>query len=553
MAVIQISKMQVRRGQTAQTGFPQLSSGEFGWSIDTQELFIGNGSVAEGAPAVGNTEIITEHNIANFFLAATTGYKYKNLAETVYRTIQDKLDDFVTLKDFTPADVATVTDYTSIIQTAVDYASSVGKPLYIAENLEGTSGYTITATIFIPPQTEIRGAGPGKTTIVNLTTSSVSFQTASADGKFGVTGVDAIQGDTNQPKNIRISGISFLNTLTNTSAPILRLDCTLDSVVEHCDFIGDNVVASTATTILAEGIELRDIASWPANTTKNIAIRNCKFNQLSTAIASDYDISDVVITQNRFESVDEGIILGRTLTGLVPQIYGPQHIQISNNTFFNVNKQAIFGGSTSTTYATDINSTNNYFHNVGNFGRGDTTSTMVTEVIRFNSFGNYSNGDTFDRLRAINSGTSFLTMGGPSVISTVKPIISGPVELTTKNPEVYNISGSGVNQFFALPRSTFSYQGGTSVVTPNPANQVITMDYTINKPAISLIRKGTLDVIVSSTSTTVRDSYTSSVEETSGGVVFAAEVSTVTNLVKVTLRNNSSVNGNIIYTYTVRQ
>ena len=63
MAVVQISRIQVRRGQkNAGSGLPQLASGEFGWAIDTRELYIGNGSVAEGAPAVGNTKIITQHD-----------------------------------------------------------------------------------------------------------------------------------------------------------------------------------------------------------------------------------------------------------------------------------------------------------------------------------------------------------------------------------------------------------------------------------------------------------------------------------------------------------
>lgn len=544
MAVIQISKMQVRRGQTSQTGFPQLASGELGWSIDTQELFIGNGAVTEGAPAVGNTELITEHNIANFFLAATEGYRYKNLVTSVYRTIQNKLDDFVTLADFTPVEIATVTDYTSIIQNAVDHASSIGKPLYIAEG-----SYDITGTIYIPPLTEIRGAGAGKTLIANLTTSSASLQTTDkTQTKFGVTGIAAIQGDTNQPKNIKINGVSFVNSLTTNAEPILRFDCVVDSVIEYCEFIGDNIVASTATTTLATGIELRDISSYPANVTKNVTIKNCKFNQLSKAIASNYDISNIVITENRFESLDEGIMLGKTLTGIVPQIYGPQHVQINNNSFFDINKQAIYGGSTSTTYSTDINSTDNYFYNVGNFSRGDSTNTMVTEVIGFNSFGNFSHGDTFNRLEVMNSGTTYITYAG---LSPIKSLISGPVELTTKGPQVYNILGSGINQFFVYPRSTFGYTG--TLGGTNPANQIITMNYTINKPQIPLIRKGTLDIIVSASSATIRDSYTSSVEETSGGVIFTSEVNTVTNLVKIILRNNSVYTGNVIYTYTVRQ
>ena len=46
MAVVQISRIQLRRGKkNAGTGLPQLASGELAWCIDTQELFVGNGSV----------------------------------------------------------------------------------------------------------------------------------------------------------------------------------------------------------------------------------------------------------------------------------------------------------------------------------------------------------------------------------------------------------------------------------------------------------------------------------------------------------------------------
>jgi len=57
MAVIQISKIQIRRG--LQENLPTLSSGEFGWSVDQRKLYIGNGTLAEGSPATGTTEIMT--------------------------------------------------------------------------------------------------------------------------------------------------------------------------------------------------------------------------------------------------------------------------------------------------------------------------------------------------------------------------------------------------------------------------------------------------------------------------------------------------------------
>lgn len=61
MAIFQISQIQVRYGY--QEDLPQLNTGEFGWCVDTQRLFIGKGTLAEGAPTIGVTEILTEYSV----------------------------------------------------------------------------------------------------------------------------------------------------------------------------------------------------------------------------------------------------------------------------------------------------------------------------------------------------------------------------------------------------------------------------------------------------------------------------------------------------------
>lgn len=63
-SVVQISKIQVRRG--LDQDLPALDSGEFGWSLDTQKLYIGNGTLAEGAPQTGVTEILTADSTVAF-------------------------------------------------------------------------------------------------------------------------------------------------------------------------------------------------------------------------------------------------------------------------------------------------------------------------------------------------------------------------------------------------------------------------------------------------------------------------------------------------------
>lgn len=552
MAVIQISKIQQRRGQTAQTGFPQLSSGELGWSIDTQELYIGNGSVSEGAPAVGNTQLITEHNIANFFLYAQSGgYTYgskwdgtsytSNINGVLKRSIQTKLDDFVNLNDFLPIDATTVTDYTLYFRNAINYASGVGKPLIVPENRDG---YVVTGTITIPPNTEIRGAGPTKTVIRNIS-STCTFQTVSSDvvPKIGVTGATAIESGSFAPKNIRINGISFINSFTTNASPILQLDCLSDSVIEYCEFVGDD--SSLVTTSTASAINFRDIVGYPANTTDNVKIQNNVFRSISSAIVSNYDIANISIVGNKFKTLNKGIVLAETLTGASPQQYGPQHILIEGNTFDTINKQAVYGGSTSTTHASDINSVNNYYYNVGCNSNGDNTLTQVSEVIKFAGFGNFSTGDTFDRLEFINTGTQYLDGS-----SFARSLVIGPVLLTSKGPRVYDIPGQGVSAVFAIPRSTFQYK-------TNDSNQLITVDYTINKKFASIYRRGKLEILVDNTTATITDSYTANSDPSTERVTFLATVNTATNLVTLNITNSTSADttdrGNILYTYTVRQ
>lgn len=61
MAIVQISQIKHRRGTNE--NLPQLASAELGWSVDTRQLYIGNGTLDEGAPEIGNTEILTEYSV----------------------------------------------------------------------------------------------------------------------------------------------------------------------------------------------------------------------------------------------------------------------------------------------------------------------------------------------------------------------------------------------------------------------------------------------------------------------------------------------------------
>jgi len=108
MAVIEIAKIQIRRGQETQTGMPQLDSGEFGWAEDTENLYIGK-RIVDGAISDENTRILTENDLDNVFslLVNTTTnntyYKYRNQTSWIHSvatTVQTKLDASVSLVDY---------------------------------------------------------------------------------------------------------------------------------------------------------------------------------------------------------------------------------------------------------------------------------------------------------------------------------------------------------------------------------------------------------------------------------------------------------------------
>lgn len=187
MAIVQISRITNRKG--LEVDLPQpLAGAELGWAIDERRLWIGNGELSEGAPVVGNTEILTEFSD---ILSFTTAYTYKGEAagyvvqtgptpgSPISQSLQSRLDSYAIVTDFGAVGDG-ATDCTAAINRALYQLYCVDNNPAIRRSLFFPAGvYLITAPILVPPYATLYGEGANGSIIslvVQNWTSSVSYQ-----------------------------------------------------------------------------------------------------------------------------------------------------------------------------------------------------------------------------------------------------------------------------------------------------------------------------------------------------------------------------------------
>ena len=177
MAVVQISKIQVRRGQkNSGIGVPQLSSAEFAWAVDSQELFIGNGSVAEGAPAVGNTKVLTEHDN---ILELASSYRFaaddNSITLSVPRGLQSKLDEIqVSVVDFGAVPDGS-TDSTLAFTTAINELFKNSNDKFKKVLVVPNGVYLFLDDLIIPSNVLIKGEN-SQETVLEIGDNNIIFQ-----------------------------------------------------------------------------------------------------------------------------------------------------------------------------------------------------------------------------------------------------------------------------------------------------------------------------------------------------------------------------------------
>ena len=227
MAVVQISKIQLRRGKKQVSGLPQLASGEMAWAIDTQELYVGNGAVSEGAPLVGNTKILTEHDN---ILDLLDQYRYKPSDTTILtglngniteRTVQQRLDEGnVNASSFGISGLDSSKDQTALIQNAINslYITTTTTNRVALEFDPGT--YKVTGTLYIPSFVKLVGSGKDRT-VFNFVRGGINTGTSltlTPGTAIAVASGSTVTYPTVSATTVTGTGSGAILTITRTSA-----------------------------------------------------------------------------------------------------------------------------------------------------------------------------------------------------------------------------------------------------------------------------------------------------------------------------------------------
>ena len=454
MAVVQISKIQLRRGKKNQgTGMPQLASGEMAWAIDTQEVFIGNGAVGEGAPYVGNTKILTEHDS---LLELANIYQYKKesvipVAGTVTRSLQDRLDDGIVnvknwgIKNTSELLVGENPDQSAKIQTAVDELTKIDGVSSVT--LEFNPGeYVINSAIMLPANVKVAGAGKAQYSRPVLSgpwilSSGTGFKFTGTGNAF-ITAAEAekiyLKGFTVRLVNINSAGIQTNNAgnlqFSNVAIAYYRDGFPISTGISTDNLVGLKIISS--------GAEI-----------KNNRFKALEFVGLSYAVYTEGNASHNNFDDCLLEYLYEGFSFGNLSSG------GANYNTVTNSIFDQIQRHAIVVNN-----GYGNLSRGNIFKNTGNTFR----------VINFVTEGNTSEQDIFERSRYFENDEAYNSF-----------------------PYVQEVGGIVYRQKSAPERiSLQSTFGDTSVAFRLPASNAIgyEINYIYKSTNFFQTRKGTLHV-----------------------------------------------------------
>ena len=392
MAIVQISRITARKGLLE--NLPQLAGAELGWATDQRQLFIGNGTLAEGAPTVGNTEILTEFSD---ILALSGSYTYQgtaagytvqtgpDAADPVSLSLQTTLDQWVSVKSFGAVGDG-VTDDTDAINRALfqlycrEINPAIRRSLFFPAGI-----YRVNQTIIIPPYATLYGEG-SLNSIVQLSNSAddsaLRAYVARLGDNYQDTGINI--GSTPgsiTPTHVTVRDLAFQSL--DPDSDVFLIEDAEQCSFEDVSFIGALTAGDLTNSVPA--ISAVSFASSVSFVTNDIVFRRCAFSSATWGIYNNQEIRSISVSESSFDTLYQGINLaddsGDSSLGF----------RIASNSFDNIYAEGLY-------VDTDVEltvSSQNVFLDVGNHFLG--TANPYNSIIYFASANNCSIGDLFER------------------------------------------------------------------------------------------------------------------------------------------------------------
>jgi len=517
LAIVQVSRITNRKG--LQADLPQLAGAELGWSLDTRQLYIGNGTLEEGAPVIGNTEILTEFsdilNIASTYTykGEAAGYTVQTGPTTgtpVVQTLQAWLDQFATIKDFGAVGDG-VTDDTDAINRALYQLYCVETNPQIRRSLFFPGGvYRVTETIKIPTYATLWGEG-ADSSVIQLDSSAgdstLNAYVARTADSLQQTGVNIGNNSATAPEFITISNMGFRNLDDTTSVFLVEdaVNCRFQSV--NFDGPRNTSDLSSATPDTA-GVKF---ASTGLLICDQIVFDGCRFSgtvygATNTADAVDQDIAGITICNSKFDTLYSGVVLSGTNTAT--------GVRIISNIFDNIYVEGVVFGNVS------LNATGqNIFYDVGNHFLG--SGNPFTAIIDIQNDNNISVSDMFERDDTdaatvaridLNNSVSIATTNGKQLAMGSYTRESGQTSTLINNTgaptEIFAVDGTSLLAFsvsYTIIRDT-AYRTGTLIVASSGADS--TGDLTYSDDYVENNQTG-IALSVAESTNTVSIKYTS--------------------------------------------
>lgn len=585
MAIVQISRITQRKGYRADLPNP-LAGAELGWATDTRQLYIGNGTLAEGAPIIGNTEVLTEFsNILDY----ATEYTYKGDAAgytvqtgatagtPVSQSLQSRLDSYAVITDF-GATGDGVTDVTAAINRALYQIFCIDKNPLIRRSIFFPAGeYIITDTLLIPPYCKLYGEGADSTIInfyVQPWTNTISYASGVLVVDSGTyyrslaivpigedisnpiywsvetlpeymfrttdslqqTGANIGLGAAEPPGNVEMSGMKFTSNVPTSGALIQgAVDCVFD-----CIAFKGNAVAATLTnaSLGTSGVSFANQGSYICT---NITWNSCLFSKMSWGVNTDEAVEGVTVSNSRFDNLFQGVYLGTISPGV--GYVGPTGVRIVQNMFDNIYGEGI------SIINCSLNATAyNTFYEVGNSFNGLTNPT--TPIIDLDATNNVSIGDMFQRTTEYSTGLH------PRIAQNSKNNIA--LGMNVNNIQLYQSGAISLTLANQLGLGTYQRTAGIQDVITNNSTANLAyvsgtyvssfkMDYTISRGDYR--RTGSLIAVKGQAATGTGFAYSDDyVENGVTGVTLTAAADGANVLVSYTSTN--TVAGTIDYSIT---